>query len=195
MEIVPVIVHSLSVSSNALLAPEILDLGNLIFHRWTELVPPSLDTIRDPNSSQQRYCLCQSESNLAFPIQPFPLLCHLKYFPMPLSPPPISPSQPAVTVVTASHRPDPLLGPTSPTRAWVRVTGKVSVPGMRSDLAARPSSLSPQTPACSLYYPLARAREAKMKYIADYPADAGSLTRLDGPSGQGSTDISPEKCP
>lgn len=29
-----------------------------------------------------------------------------------------------------------------------------------------------------------------MKYIADYPSDAGSLTRLDGSSGQGGTDIS-----
>ena len=82
-----------------------------------------------------------------------------------------------------------------PTPAWVRVTVKVSVSGIRSDLLGVLPRCRHQTPACSLYYPLVRAGKAKMNYIADYPADAGSLTRLDGPSGQGGTDISPGKRP
>lgn len=52
-----------------------------------------------------------------------------------------------------------------------------------------------QAPLCSLHHPLVRTGKAEMKYITDYPVDAGSLTRLCGSSGQGGTDISAKKTP
>ena len=41
--------------------------------------------------------------------------------------------------------------------------------------------------------PLVRTGKAEMKYIIDYPSEAGSLTRLHGSSGQGGTDPSQEE--
>ena len=91
----------------------------------------------------------------------------------------------------------PWLGPTfishPPIRTWIEWASpsvKVSTSSVRSDLFARPSSC---TPNCSLYHSLVRTGKAEMKYIADYPADTGSLTRLHVLSGQGGlllTDIS-----
>lgn len=47
---------------------------------------------------------------------------------------------------------------------------------------------------CSLYHPLVRAADAKMKYIADYPSRCGIIDPP-GSSGQGGTDISQDRRP
>jgi hypothetical protein len=54
---------------------------------------------------------------------------------------------------------------------------------MRSDLPARPSSSVATDASLFALLPVSPSAKAEMKYIADYPADAGSSTRLHGSSG------------
>lgn len=61
------------------------------FFPRTELVHPHSTPFATQTFVNNVYCLCQSESNLSFPIQPFPLLYLLHLFPCRYPPPPISP--------------------------------------------------------------------------------------------------------
>jgi len=168
---------ALSVSLNALLAR---DLGRWIYSYFIFLPNwfyPRSTSFASQTSVNNVYCPCQSESNLSFPIQPSLLLstqnispCRylLRRFPC------HSP------VVIPGH--EPCLDPPPGRRHTVQ--GFDSQAYARTSLCIRRRA-SLQAPACSLYYPLVRTGKAEMKYIADYPLGAGSLTRLDGSSGQG----------
>jgi len=203
VEIVPVIDHSLSVSLNALLSRQISD------GRSDEISYSVLMHRTGPHHTQPKYpsttfiVLCQSKSNISSNssyCQPYPKYFRQCRYPssadfLPLSQPAVIPGH------TRRHSIDP--GSSAWTHLhlihtwpeWAPPPVKVSTSSMRSDLPARPSA---QAPACSLYHSLVRTGQAEIKYIADYPADAGSLTRLHGSSGQGGyTHISQKKriCP
>ena len=131
-----------------------------------------------------------SQISPSFPIEPCLLLSQIIFPPMPLSPPPISCLSHSPVIPGHAQR---VLGPTLtspiPTfRVWLEWASpslKVSTSGMRQDHFVRPSCpASLWMLACSLYHPLVRTGKAEMNYIADYPAVAGSPTRLHGSSGQ-----------
>ena len=182
-------------SLNALLSPEIstADLDEFhFFFQWTELVHPSVKDHSHPKYPSTTFIVLSNLSPISpsFPIEPCLLLSQIIFPPMPLSLPPTSCL--SHSPVIPGHAPR-VLGPTLtsliPTfRVWLEWASpslKVSTSGVRQDHFVRPSCpASLWMLACSLYHPLVRTGKAEMNYIADYPAVAGSPTRLHGSSGQ-----------
>jgi len=206
VKFVPVIVHSLSVSLHALLLPDLCGGSRRISYsfQWTELVPTLGQHHSRPKHPSTTFIVFANLSQISLLPNPArPLIVHpRKIFPHAV----ISPADfPVTATVTPRHTP---VTPDSsgawtharlpqPPRCGCRghITQGFDVrhelgPPLRVRRRA-----SRQTPACSVYRPLVRTGKAEMKYIVDYPADAGSLTRLDGSSGQGGTDISRDKRP